>query len=165
MSIVEVAQKGSGVKGSYTRDLLYSIRGLWSCVFKGGGENMTKDHPLDLVEPVVSIAWLPDSAGMTDSCLSWHVNLIRESRRFPVCYVEDNCALRGQLNLSLICARSRWYIPAWYCGHMRSRVNYGEIFFFGWFFGQACGMCRNADTLLQRYQASHQKPSRKATVQ
>ena len=37
--------------------------------FKGGGENMTKDHPLDLREPVVSIAWLPDSAGMTVSCL------------------------------------------------------------------------------------------------
>ena len=31
---------------------------------KGSGENMTKDPPLDLREPVVSIAWLPDSAGM-----------------------------------------------------------------------------------------------------
>ena len=38
-------------------------------LFKGGGENMTKDQPLDLGEPVVSIAWLPDSAGMTVSCL------------------------------------------------------------------------------------------------
>ena len=50
--------------------IFYIKSGVSDPIFlKGGGENMTKDQPLDLREPVVSIAWLPDSVGMTVSCL------------------------------------------------------------------------------------------------